>query len=456
MGILEDFSLADTNLSLFVTLNGGLTVLCAFWFIYLFLYHRYLFIKPSIFLLSATHIFFQWPLCIFSGYIEVFLPEPYTLSLLVNTYVIVGLAISSFTLRALSQQIWENISVSPLCSALVLKFSIILLIAFVILTIGIYCSIIPFSKTGLYALLYSPNEYDNLRTSSFKDLPTFMKYAFSFLVGGIAPLLGALFAILANYWWQQKRYFMVIVSVLVIVILTALSSITGARYNAVKLLATAGLAILLIRKLPFYPLRYTIGTLSLLTPAAMFTLFREGREISLINSFKYLIDEILIHRVLVTPLQVGMWHVQFAQLRDYFGAAAIPKLAALFSIDPMQVPIFIGRMYLPHPTFESHCDAGYLLTYYSYFGMMSLPISIALLFALDLILPIYKRLSSALLVPCIAATALAMLEFIQSDYTTVLITHGFILIPLTCFGIELIAKYNREDIPKDSFVTEAA
>jgi hypothetical protein len=167
------------------------------------------------------------------------------------------------------------------------------------------------------------------------------------------------------------------------------------------------------------------------------TLLRENQQLSLASSATYLFEHILFHRVLVTPFQVGMWYVQFSQLAEQFGVSAIPKLAASMDVAPTIVPYIIGKTYAPHPTFDSFCNGGYLLTYFSYFGPVALPVCLALLFMLDGILYLYQRLSAVLLVPCIATFLMCALELIQSDFSTALLSHGIIFVGVVGVLLEL-------------------
>lgn len=428
MGSMEEYRLLETPLSAYVLFNAACTIFCAAWLGWLFATRRHLFLKPSLFLLAVTHVFFQWPCFLFSGYVENFLPEPYPMSLVIHAYMILGMLITTHTGERTALKIWHTLPKFADVSPRLVTFITSLLAAFVGLISVAYCSAIPFTETGIYAAIFAPSEYDTLRTTSFENLPTPLRYAFRLMADAAGPWLAACLAILSAICWQRRNLVRSAVFFAAVLPLAAVNGLTGARYDSVKLIATAAAAIIIYHKIPFRPLRYLTVALAALVPAALITLFRENQAFSFANSLAYLFEHILFHRVLVTPFQVGVWYVQFSQLAEQFGISAIPKLAALVDVAPTTVPLVIGKIYVPHPTFNSFCNGGYLLTYYSYFGPLALPICLGLLFMLDGMLLIYRRLSPVLLVPCVATFSMCALELVQTDFTTALLSHGIIFV----------------------------
>jgi len=448
MGSMEEYRLLETPVSAYLLFNLICTFFCALWLTRLFQTRRHLFLKPSLFVLAITHVFFQWPCFLFAGYVENFLPDPYPLALVIHGYVALGILISTNTGEQSSIDTWHrlpNFSEVPCRSAVFVMGALAL---FIVAILAIYCAVIPFRETGIYAIFFAPSKYDDLRTTSFNKLPTLLRYAFRLMADVAAPLLASCLALLGAMRWQRRERGMALAFFTAILPLAAINGLTGARYDSVKLLATAFVAIVLFYRVPFRPIRYFSLALAALIPAAIITLLRESQALSVANSIAYLFEHILFHRVLVTPFQVGVWHVQFAQLIEQFGISAIPKLAALVDVAPTIVPLVIGKTYVPHPTFDSFCNGGYLLTYYSYFGAIALPICLSLLFILDGMLCLYRRLSPVLLVPCIATFLMCALELIQTDFTTALLSHGVIFVgPLSLlleFGLRWSTRRGRQ------------
>jgi hypothetical protein len=121
----------------------------------------------------------------------------------------------------------------------------------------------------------------------------------------------------------------------------------------------------------------------------------------------------------------GVMYVHHSEVEGRFGIAAVPKLATLLGVDVINVPNLIGLRYSERALDTVSAVAGYLFTYYSYFGISSLIFSLVGLWFLDVAIIIYGKLSPHLLLPCIAAISVSTLSFISSDYTTAWLTHGF-------------------------------
>lgn len=440
MGSMEEYRIFETSITPFLLFNAAGTLSCAVWFISLFVSKRYLFVKPSMFVLSATHIFFQWPSLLFAGYVEVFLPDSLGLSLFVHGYVLIGLLISSNTAERISLDIWNSLSQfwqTPKNSLTIVTCALGGTIGSILIA---YFCVVPFNATGIYAAIFDPSKYDDFRTASFENLPTVLRYGFRLMADAACPILAGVFASIGATCWRRRKLSVVLVCLAGVFALAILNGITGARYDSVKLLAASILAVAFLHHLPFQPFRLAFLTLAILVPAALMTLLRENQALSLTNSLSYLFDHILFHRVLVTPFQVGVWYVQFSQLVEQLGISAIPKLAALMEIDSTVAPAIIGKIYVPHPTFESHCNGGFLLTYYSYFGAIAFPICVALLLALDSMLYLYRFVSPSLRAPCLAASLMCTLDLVQTDYTTVLLSHGVFFVVLLGIVVEIFMR----------------
>jgi len=107
------------------------------------------------------------------------------------------------------------------------------------------------------------------------------------------------------------------------------------------------------------------------------------------------------------------------------------------------VPNYIGLRYQPNAGPTVSAGAGYLLTYYSYFGVASLLISLIGLWLLDMAVYVYGKLSPSFLIPCVSAVSLSTLSFISSDYTTVLVTHGFAVTLIIALSVDAATARRR-------------
>jgi len=425
MILMSEYNILDSDINLFLITNFLASFICTIWFLFIFRVRKYLFIKPSILVLFCSHVFLQWPLALFSTYCQKFLAEPITLQILIHSYIFFGLFIASGTFINESKETWARIISKPALSLESVFRDCFILLGFAVGFIIVYFNYNPFESTGIYAVFAKPENYDVMRDLSYNLLPLPMKYGLSILQSVLLPMIGslAMYALVRDWkriTWRKALGYVMIIAVCIFFI-----SLTGARYAVVKLLLSAFIVVFLFRAYKVSFLKMALGFGLILIPAALITLLREGKAFSLYTLADYLINGIIVHRILCTPLQVGLWHLQYSELHGFFGPGAIPKFGALFDMDPLIVPKIIGQYYLPNPNFETHSDCAYLLSYYSYFGLWSIPLSLILLLSLDWILKIYSRISISLLIPCVAVISVACLEFVQSDFTTILISHGF-------------------------------
>ncbi|GEM_PF-5610698 len=138
-------------------------------------------------------------------------------------------------------------------------------------------------------------------------------------------------------------------------------------------------------------------------------------------------------RTFVVPGVVAIWFADYVQRRGPIGIAGIPRLAAAVGITPIDMPNVIGLLYTPcyygHEVMSTvNATTGYLYAQYSNFGILALPLSLLGLIVIDLLLLLVRRLSPIWIVPIQAFLSLDALKFTQSDYFTIWITHGLILV----------------------------
>jgi hypothetical protein len=422
--MITDYNILTTPFSLYLCLNWFFCLACAFWIGVLFYKRRYLFVKPSLLTLSWYHLFFQWPLAFYSGHYMGYLPDPYTFAFLIHGYILIGLLVCPFTLDLKANKIWGRIAGFHKEEPLASPGAMVLLGAIIIGITLAYLSQVPLSQTGLYTIFFRPEVSVIAREKSLKLLGNMpLVYAYSLMVSCAAPLLAVML-----FWALRKaikrwQIFSILFYIILLVGLAVSIGLPGARISIVNMILVMVIAYLFHRGLPLRlgKFLFLIGTILLLP--AILTILREGKEISLETLFAYL--GYIGHRAFVVPMDVGSWYIHYTQVEGGFGVAGIPKLAALLGRRAVNVPNFIGLKYEGGAYTSVTSPAGYLFAYYSYFGMISLVISLAGVFLLDIAVFFYERLSDRLLLPCIAAIGLSTLSFISSDYTTAWLTHGF-------------------------------
>lgn len=429
---------------MFSLIQWALTLLSSAILLAIYRHRRYLFVKPSLLLLAYTHIFFQWPATLQSAHFQASLPDAYVLILAVHGFAILGLLVASTTGHRPALATWRRLVASPDDSSGV-RSAILLLGVFVIAIVSIYLATVPYTETGLYAILNNPVAAALARENSLKLLGNrWVAYLYVIMASAAAPLLTVVLATQAAYLWRRRAPLRALLCVAGIAMLIVVSSLSGARAYSVNLVFVIGLAIAFRHGLPFRPVRYGLALMVVLAPAVLLTLMREGRldEIAVVGQ---LFVSAILERAFVGPLEVGTWYIRHMELHGPIGIGAVPRLASLVGVAPVDAPNMIGLLYAPYQTSIQSISAGasFVLTYIGYFGVAALIMNLALLWMLDIVLLAYDRLPDVLLLPCVAGVSLATLNFISADYTVGWISHGFGMIVVLALLVSRAIRLRR-------------
>ncbi|MFH1263129.1 MAG: hypothetical protein V1495_06770 [Pseudomonadota bacterium] len=422
----------DGPINSYLLFNLALTLLSSFWIGFLFFRARYLFVKPSVFVLSYFNIFAQWPSVLIAHYVEESLPNPYAVSLLIHGYVFVGLFTTSRTWKHSAKDAWQRIhdwNPDPSSSRSIM----LLLASLLVLGVGYYLSYVPLSQTGLWVIFTDPVSSVMAREESLKLLENVLPaYIYSLTVSSVIPLLSVFFAMELFRNFGRRRFAVFVVYFGLLAIVGVLASLTGARSSLVTVILVVIFTRLWMKQLSMNVAKIALLLALALIPAVLLSLLREGVEYSEFNSLLGEYFGSLVERTFITPYVVGLWYLYHAQMFGPVGLASIPKLATLLGIPPIDLPNVIGLIYAPlsgatvGETISA--PAGYLFTQFCNFGVVSFPFSLLCLWILDVAVPLYARLSDVLLLPTIVCLSVVAIQFLQSDFTVVLVTHGFAII----------------------------
>lgn len=413
------------DVTFFVLLNWILTLSMAAWLFLVLSKARYLIVKPSIMLLGFTHIFFQWPLSVFSANVERYLPAPYEVLLMVHGYMFLGFLFTSVTLRREAKIVWGHVTNKQIRADSNLR-GIYILFGFCALVTLFYLKTVSFNQTGMYSLFIEPELATTAREESLKLIDSqSLKYAYSFMASGVSLLLAAMLALLIrdDFTLRPKKIHRALFCMLTLFALMTVVSFTGARGYAVNLVLVMAITFFL-RAGANFPIGKSLLVLCIvLLPAAVLTIAREGDEAhwdTLVTS--------LLTRSFVVPFDVGLWHVHYVQHNGLFGVSEIPKLAALFGAPVINTPNIVGLAYAEYPIPSISANTGYLFAQYSAWGLFALPVTLAGLLFLDMIVFAFVRMRPQMVLPCVAAVVPVILAFISVDYTTVWMTHGLLVV----------------------------
>ncbi|MEO7963633.1 MAG: hypothetical protein ABIT38_06950, partial [Gemmatimonadaceae bacterium] len=429
----------------YVLLSWALTLTTSAFLLLTVTTSRFLLVKPTMWLLVAHILIIQWPAVFTSERIYSFLPDPWSFAVLVHGFPLIGLAGTHLTARQSAWEIWQRLPTArmgPDWSRQVLVTGVAI---FVVLLY--YFRVVPFSETGLYAILYNPIGAELAREESLKLVADpFVRYGYSLILAVFAPLLaGLLVSRVLDTRALQRMQALLLVALILPLLLVAVT-LTGARSYAATLLVTMSLVVAFRlhfswRLVVFFPLAMAIPAIP-----TILTIVREGISVDLPTFASYL-QTFLIDRVFLGPLETGLWYSHFGQTIEFVGIAGIPKLAALAHLPALNMPNLVGLRYTTTAVASVHANTGFVFAYYGYFGLASFPISLLLFWGLDGVLWFVRRLGDTLLPAAVGSLAMGAIIFVTSEYTTALVTHGFALLPATAFLLDRAASFTLGSWP---------
>jgi len=427
---------------LFVAFNFFLCFYTSIFLGFILLYHRFLLIKPSMIVIVSFHFMIQCAGTFSSEYIWSYLPNPWMFAFLIHAFPLFGAGVSFLTWRKNTRKVFQQL----LNHKLYLKprnKAIILLSLCIAISAFTYLSYIPFYQTGLWTIFTDFKNAAQARENSLKlIINPLIKYGYSFIMSVFVPLLSVLVFNRLLFNLKKKSPIKVIAYIFFFVGLLVVVSFTGARSPAAYIILIVCLSFLLKKGLPINPF-YTIATfIIVLSLPTMLTLLREGREVNALLFWSYLSSGML-QRLFHVPMLTGLLHVHYAQTQGFLGIAGIPKLAVLLGIEPVNMPNLIGLKYLNSTIKSVSANTCYLFSYYSYFGWLSFSISLLGLWLLDYSIWIYNKLSDNILLPCVASVSISSISFISSEYTTVLLTHGFGIILILSLVLDFWCRVRK-------------
>lgn len=398
-------------------------------------------VRPSVWVAISFHIFLQWPLSLWVDYYNTWLPNPLDLYLLVHTCVLVPLFIACIIPSRGGKQIFLRMTTKEgggLTPPRAAYWSLAFLGAFLTL---IYLMYVPLKSTGLYVLFTDPGGASEAREESLKLLQSPIPvYALTLLSSAVAPLIVAMVTLLWINHRERRAYpwFETVVAG----ILCAAALLSGAKGIIISLALAAIFIWLGHIKLRIPLVKVMVLMAILLMPSVVYQMYL-GLTI---GDTSFSVAEnvaaqagAVFFRAFVVPLEVGAWYVHYAQTVATFGLQGYSKLAPLLGADVVNVPNLIGLYYGPeyygYPVEDSiSASAGFIFANYAVIGNWALIASPVMVLFLDvLIWPLsWIKQRWALISAWAMLASISALKFSQSEYSTVLVTHGILLSIVLC------------------------
>lgn len=407
---------------------------------WLFIRRPQVFVRPSMQVLAFYHLLIQWPVAYLSRFIESWVHDQWHVFVLVHGFVLIGIPLALASSRRTVSEIWTRLRGDG-TGAADNAWAVNALFVAAIGCAAVYLTAVDITETGLYVLLTDPVHAAQARVESLKALPSMLpKYALNVLSSTIAPLFTA-FAVFAWLHRAHARRWNALYPVLLLPVVWTLALLSGAKGIAVFLVMVVVATYLWDRRLRLPLAAAVLAIPVMLVPAVAYVVVIANAhyEVGAMALMDRLAEAIL-KRAFLVPATTGIWHIDYAQTEGVVGIAGQLKLASALGVESMRLPMVIGQYYGPAyygDEVATHFSAntGFLFTAYACFGLYGLPLALAMLLCCDLPLILLRLLPRPWLVPAMGATSVAVLKFIQSDYTTVWLTHGFGLIVVAAWAL---------------------
>lgn len=396
---------------------------------------RSLLLKPSIIVLAFYHLCIQWPATLYSlfgpnldyvakrgldsFYLEWAVPWGWHFFLLAQVFPVVGLFTSLYFFRGCAQEQWERIAHKQ--TSFPRTFLGILGIL-IIGVLGYYLSVVPFNKTGLYAIIYSPENYAVARENSLKLLnDKTLQYLYSWMTSSLVPFFCALASFAAWDCIQRRKFFCMLLFFFFIIAGILAASLTGAKWSPAFVIFVLILAWLFRKRMHFNVL-IVFGALFLILGLPVVITIIRSPALPWMDSVW-----LMVHRTFFAPMEAGRDYVRYSMEAGYSGIAAYPKLAKLAEVLPIDLPNVIHRYNYKYSLPSGSHTASFVFFNYAAFGWASIFVSWVALWALDALVLVYRFIRNPeLLLVCVSVVTAASTSFISSDYMVTLVTHGLL------------------------------
>lgn len=426
-----------------MTLIGDtLTLICTLWLFLLWVSHRTIFLKPSISLIALTMMTLVWPHMLMRETIREYTAFADDAYLYTVIFAIGGLMVTN-GLEYLNNTAHSN----PLSSLddlnnkndlkmakSIHKYGLVLIIAIM----ALYLFYVPPTQTGLYAILFDPENSGIARENSLKLLDfKLLKYVYLIAYSLVAPLV---FLIGLNiYYYSKPANWPILITEGVLVSLFLM--LTGARAG-LAYLAVAWLALVIIRrkmKLKTLEVGLAVGFF-LVFPAVLSQVREGGGDADLSTYVGYILD-----RIFLIPTIISAWFLEYANTYGYGGWMGLfgqGELGSLYN----SIALEYMERYEPIRDSGVTAPSAYFIQNLYLFGWYGLIPSWAGLFYMDWPAQHIKELPGPLVAPFYAIAVFYTLFFLQSGYGIVWITNGYLIFAVLIILLSKKARWYGKNL----------
>ena len=283
---------------------------------------------------------------------------------------------------------------------------------------------VPLRSTGLYGVLFDPENSAQLREESLKllDNPA-LQYVYLIGFSALSPLTLCMLLARLPQLPSRRRWW---VATAVIAFLAFYLLITGARVGLVNLVVVGSLFMFVRNRLQVSLKMLVVATVIVFAvPIGMSILREQGRNEAMLQEYVEAIGE----RIFLLPLLISGWFVEYADTRGPAGLMAAIGLGEKLNWSNLIALEFLDRK--EAVTVETvTTPTAFFFSNYLYFGWLGLLPSLIALRIIDLPVGQLPRLALPLRLPLIATLMFFSVIFVQSGFGVTLTTHGYLLLML--------------------------
>jgi len=284
----------------------------------------------------------------------------------------------------------------------------------------VYFYFVPWTSTGLYALLFDSDNATLAREDSLKLLPLpWLQYLYLVGFSTLAPLVVACAIEMRFIQKDVSNVFLVLVAALVSLYLL----ITGARIGIANMVLVGFAWIVIRRGMRVHLHEFALfGVLFLAVPILM-SVVREG--VSEPDYLEYL--EAVAERIFLLPTAITGWYVEYTNdfgFVNFFANGG--NLSNEVALQYLTRHERIGADSVTTPT-------AYFIQNFAYFGWFGLIPSWIGLVLIDMPAQLAARLPAMFRRPLLAVLLYFSIILMQSGFGTTMISHGYFFLSLLIF-----------------------
>ena len=295
-----------------------------------------------------------------------------------------------------------------------------------IFLLAIYFAFVPPTATGLYAIIFNPDEATQAREESLKLLEfSPARYGYAFHIHLFAPV------IIGLVWLRKEQgaHLSTIASLAGIFLILASASLSGARSMAASGMLTLAVTHYLRvgpQKGKYFAATVIACTLILV---ALITVARarQSGDITAQGIAESLRTRV-VERIFYVPFRVGVLYNRYAQDRGEVGVRAIRPIAFLSGERYVPLPVVINRVYSQSSIKTSFSNAGFLFDFQAAFGLYTGAfVAFVCLACLDFLLLAFRWLNGYVLIALLATFITSCPSLINIAFSTAFLTNGIFL-----------------------------